>query len=210
QEARKSFVSQIKKLSDIERETSICINRCVDLGRTSLFIAAEDDSLISHSSVPLPVDAFLERLDDLSMGYCSHYNSACRSSRENFLESLEKYLYVKKGFRRSTAKNQAEPQALDLHSVLTHRSGSAVMLSLIHSEILKMLRLWGLLDFDVEIFFPHDPHGLPRAYDKQKSKESDQPHIMTVQMLLEEVTFILVNFFMFFTSYYFNIKSWLK
>nr|KJB73108.1 hypothetical protein B456_011G215300 [Gossypium raimondii] len=165
-EARKSFVSQIKKLSDIERETSICINRCVDLGRTSLFIAAEDDSLISHSSVPLPVDAFLERLDDLSMGYCSHYNS---------------------GFRRSTAKNQAEPQALDLHSVLTHRSGSAVMLSLIHSEILKMLRLWGLLDFDVEIFFPHDPHGLPRAYDKQKSKESDQPHIMTVQMLLEEI-----------------------
>ncbi|TYG51122.1 hypothetical protein ES288_D10G231600v1 [Gossypium darwinii] len=186
-EARKSFVSQIKKLSDIERETSICINRCVDLGRTSLFIAAEDDSLISHSSVPLPVDAFLERLDDLSMGYCSHYNSACRSSRENFLESLEKYLYVKKGFRRSTANNQAEPQALDLQSVLTHRSGSAVMLSLIHSEILKMLRLWGLLDFDIEIFFPHDPHGLPRAYDKQKSKESDQPHIMTVQMLLEEI-----------------------
>ncbi|MBA0665017.1 hypothetical protein Goklo_004943 [Gossypium klotzschianum] len=187
QEARKSFVSQIKKLSDIERETSICINRCVDLGRTSLFIAAEDDSLISHSSVPLPVDAFLERLDDLSMGYCSHYNSACRSSRENFLESIEKYLYVKKGFRRSTANNQAEPRALDLHSVLTHRSGSAVMLSVIHSEILKMLRLWGLLDFDVEIFFPHDPHGLPRAYDKQKSKESDQPHIMTVQMLLEEI-----------------------
>ncbi|XWS65487.1 hypothetical protein CRYUN_Cryun05aG0117000 [Craigia yunnanensis] len=187
-EARKGFVSQIQKLSDIERETSISINRCVDLGRTVLYIAAEDDSLISHSSVPLPVDAFLERLDDLSMGYCSHYNSSSRSSRENFLESIEKYLYVKKGFRRSSAKNQAEPRALYLHSVLTHRSGSAVMLLLIHSEILKMLRLWGLLDFDVEIFFPHDLHGLPRAYDKQKSKESDQPHIMTVQMLLEEIS----------------------
>ncbi|XWS08289.1 hypothetical protein CRYUN_Cryun41cG0066900 [Craigia yunnanensis] len=185
-EARNGFVSQIQKLSDIERETSICINRCVDLGRTALYIAAEDDSLISHSSVPLMVDAFLERLDDLSMGYCPHYNS-CRSSPENFLESIERYLYVKKGFRRSSAKNQEEPQALYLHSVLTHCSGSAVMLSLIHSEILKMLRLWGLLDFDVEIFFPHDLHGLPRAYDKQKSKESDQPHIMTVQMLLEEI-----------------------
>ncbi|XP_017985072.1 PREDICTED: uncharacterized protein LOC18587208 isoform X2 [Theobroma cacao] len=146
-EARKSFVLQIQKLSDIERETSISINRCVDLGRTALYIAAEDDSLISHSSVPLPVDAFLERLDDLSMGYCSHYNSSCRSSQENFLESIEKYLFVKKGFRRSSAKNQAEPRALYLHSVLTHRS----------------------------------------AYDKQKSKESDQPHIMTVQMLMEEI-----------------------
>ncbi|XP_021297254.1 uncharacterized protein LOC110426362 [Herrania umbratica] len=186
-EARKGFVLQIQKLSDIERETSISINRCVDLGRTALYIAAEDDSLISHSSVPLPVDAFLERLDDLSMGYCSHYNSSCRSSRENFLESIEKYLFVKKGFRRSSAKNQAEPRALYLNSVLTHRSGSAVMLSLIYSEILKMLRLWGLLDFDVEIFFPLDLHGLPRAYDKQKSKESDEPHIMTVQMLLEEI-----------------------
>ncbi|KAL4367984.1 hypothetical protein GQ457_05G033340 [Hibiscus cannabinus] len=186
-EARKGFVSQIKGLSDIERETSISINRGVDLGKTALYIAAEDDSLISHSSVPLPVDAFLERLDDLSMGYCSHYNSSCRSSRENFLESIEKYLYVRKGFRRSMAENQAEPRALYLHSVLTHRSGSALMLSIIHSEILKMFRMWGLLDFDVEIFFPHDHDGLPRAYDKQKSKESDQPHIMTVQMLLEEV-----------------------
>ena len=86
---------------------------------------------------------------------------------------------------------------------MTHGSGSAVMLSLIHSEILKMLRLWGLVDFDVEIFFPHDLYGLPRAYDKQKSKESDQPHIMTVQMLLEEVTFILFGPFMFSTSYFF-------
>ncbi|XP_022764741.1 uncharacterized protein LOC111309969 [Durio zibethinus] len=186
-EARKGFISQIQKLSAIERETSISINRCLDLGRTALYIAAEDDSLISHSSVPLPVDAFLERLDDLSMGYCPHYNSSCRSSPENFLESIEKYLYVKKGFRRSSANNQAEPRALYLHSVLTHRSGSSVLLSLLHSEILKMLRLWGLLDFDVEIFFPHDLHSLPRAYHKQKSKESDQPHIMTVQMLLEKI-----------------------
>ena len=75
--------------------------------------------------------------------------------------------------------------------VLTHRSGSAAMLSLIYSEILKMLRLWGLLDFDVEIFFPHDSHSLPRGYHKQKSKESDQPHIMTSQSLFVEVTLLL-------------------
>ncbi|KAM7267249.1 hypothetical protein ACFE04_009415 [Oxalis oulophora] len=185
-EAREGFHAQIKKLSNIERETSISINRRVDLGSTALYIAAEDDSLVSHSSVPLPVDAFLERLDDLSMGYCSHYNSSVMSSREKFLDSLESYLYVKKGFRRTNEKVQLQPRALYLHSVLTHRSGSAVMLSLIYSEMLKMLRLWGLLDFDAEIFFPHDLHGLPRAYDKQKSRESDQAHIMTTQNVLEE------------------------
>ncbi|KAM2968212.1 hypothetical protein FF1_028386 [Malus domestica] len=98
QEAREGFCLQFCRLSDIERQTSITINRCVDLGKTALNIAAEDDSLVSHSSVPLPVDAFISRFGDLSMGYCSHYNSSFRSSPEKLLESLENYLYVNKGF----------------------------------------------------------------------------------------------------------------
>ncbi|KAL2234113.1 uncharacterized protein LOC105169824 isoform X2 [Sesamum indicum] len=185
--ARRGFCLQIEKLSDIERETSISINRKVDLGRAALHIAAEDDSLVSHSSVPLPVDDFIERLDSLSMDYCSHYSSSCRSSPEKFLECLERYLYVDKGFRRANARNQVEQRALYLNSVLTHRSGSVSMLSLIYSEILKMLRMWDVLDFDVEIFFPHDSYSSPRGYQKQKSKESDQPHIMTSQSLLVEI-----------------------
>ncbi|PQQ10991.1 uncharacterized protein Pyn_08078 [Prunus yedoensis var. nudiflora] len=186
-EAREGFCSQIRHLSGIERQTSISINRCVDLGKTALYIAAEDDSLVSHSSVPLPVDAFISRFGDLSMDYCSHYNSSFRSSPESLLDSLENYLYVNKAFRRTNARHHSEPRALYLHSVLTHRSGSPAMLSLIYSEILKMLRLWGFLDFDVEIFFPHDRHSLPRGYHKQKSKESDNAHILTSQGLLVEI-----------------------
>lgn len=184
--AREGFCSQIQKLSSIERETSISINRGVDLGKTALYVAAEDDSLISHSSVPLPVDAFIERLDDHSMQFCSHYSSSFRSSPKNMIECLERYLYIDKGFRRTNARNQPEQRALYLPSVLTHRLGSATMLSLIYSEILKMLRLWGLLDFDVEIFYPHDPYSLPRGYPKQESKETDQLHIMTPQSLFAE------------------------
>lgn len=185
--AREGFCSQIRKLSNIERETSICINRGVDLGKAALHIAAEDDSLVSHSSVPLPVDDFLERLDHLSMGYCSRYSSSFTSSPQHFIHCLEKYLYVNKGFRRAGATNQSEPRALYLHSVLTHRSGSASLLSLLYSEILKMLRLWGLLSFDIEVFFPHDSSSSPRGYCKQKTKESDQSHVLTAQSLLEEM-----------------------
>ncbi|KAI4323550.1 hypothetical protein L6164_023147 [Bauhinia variegata] len=185
-EAREGFCSQIGKFCDIERQTSITINRGVDLGRAALCIAAEDDSLVSHSSVPLPVDAFIERLDALSMNYCPHYCPSFDTSPENFLQSVERYLYVNKGFRRTNA-NQSEPQALYLHSVLTHRSGSPAILSLIYSEMLKMLRLWGLLNFDAEIFFPRDDFSLPRGYDKQKSKEADQAHIMTSENLLVEL-----------------------
>lgn len=77
------------------------------------------------------------------------------------------------------------------NQVLTQRCGSAVILALIYSEVLKMLRLWGVIDFDVEIYYPHNPLGLPRAYDKKKSKESDQQHIMTSESLLVEVASLL-------------------
>ncbi|KAK1291190.1 hypothetical protein QJS10_CPB17g01806 [Acorus calamus] len=186
--AREGFERQIGGLSSaVERETSISINRGVDLGRAALQIAAEDDSLVSHSSVTLPVDAFIERLDDLSTGFLSSpYAPSRGSSPEIFLESLERFLYVHKGFQRITTMNGSNTRALYLHSVLTCRSGSVAMLSLIYSEILKMLRLWGLLNFDAEIYFPHDSISLPRGYVKQKSKQSDQQHIMTAQTHLVE------------------------
>lgn len=184
--ARDGFCSEIKMLTDIERETSISINSEVDLAKTALHIAAEDDSLISHSSVPLPVEDFISRLDDLSMGYCSYYGSSFRYLPVKFLESLEKYLYFHKGFRRSNTRSQVG-QSLYLHSVLTHRIGSASMLSLVYSEVLKMLRFWGVLNFDVEVFFPFDSHSPPTGYDKRKSREADVSHIMTSESLLVEI-----------------------
>lgn len=75
------------------------------------------------------------------------------------------------------------------------------MLSLIYSEVLKMLRLWGLLSFDVEIYFPHDLVSLPRGYDNQKSKVPDQAHILTSQSLLVEVHFFSSILFPLFTHY---------
>ncbi|KZV54433.1 hypothetical protein F511_09748 [Dorcoceras hygrometricum] len=191
--AREGFCSQIKKLSDFKRD--IRVNEDVDLGRVALHIAAEDDSLISHSSVPLPVDDFLFRLDNLAVEYCSRYSSSLRSSPEDFQECLNRYLYVNKAFRITNATDQVEQRALYLNSVLTHRSGSVPMLSLIYSEILKMLHLWGVLNFDVEIFFPHDSYSSTRGYHKQESKESDQLDVMTSQALLVEILQDLKNAF---------------
>jgi len=79
--------------------------------------------------------------------------------------------------------------------VLTCRSGSALMLALIYSEILKTVRIYGLLDFDAEIFFPTDLNSLPRGFDKQKSKLGDEPHIMTSKSFLVEVSLFLPSFF---------------
>ncbi|KAH7667023.1 hypothetical protein IHE45_12G032400 [Dioscorea alata] len=183
--AREGFCEQIGRLTEINGESSIAISKGPDLARTALYIAAEDDSLVSHSSVPLPVEAFIERLDDLSMGFCPIYMPPSHSPPEVFLANLERYFYIHKGFHRPTV--MSDSRALYLHSVLTCRLGSAVMLSLVYSEMLKMLRICGFLDFDVEIYFPHDLFSLPRGYHKQKSKLSDQPHIMTAKSLLVEI-----------------------
>nr|XP_009411748.1 PREDICTED: uncharacterized protein LOC103993412 isoform X2 [Musa acuminata subsp. malaccensis] len=155
--AREGFCQQIQGLSGISGETSIVVRIGADLAKAALQIAAEDDSLISHSSVPLPVDAFVE-------SKLIHHHICCQ------------------GFRRTDAMSDA--RSLYLHSALTCRSGSAVILSLIYSEMLKMLKVYGFLDFDVEIFFPHDLGSLPRGYHKQKSQLSDQPHIVTSKSLL--------------------------
>lgn len=85
--------------------------------------------------------------------------------------------------------HHVKPTIFALLQVLTHRCGSASLLLLLYSEILKMLRLWGFLSFDIEVFFPHDSLSSPRGYCKQKTKESDQLRVMTTQSLLKEVNF---------------------
>ena len=58
------------------------------MGRIALYIVAEDDSLVSHFSVPLPIDAFITRFDDLSMDYCSHYVAASEDLEVKMLAIL--------------------------------------------------------------------------------------------------------------------------
>ncbi|CAL4957265.1 unnamed protein product [Urochloa decumbens] len=197
--ARDGFEAQVGRLTRVSAEASIAISRGADLARAALCVAAEDDSLVSHSSVPLPVDAFIVRLDDLSSGFCAGGNfPPYRAPPEVFFDYLDRYLYVHKGFRRTNGVSDV--RTMYLHSVLTCRSGSALMLALIYSEILKTVRIYGLLDFDAEIFFPTDLNGLPRGYDKQKSKLGDESHIMTSKSLLVEILRTLKGTFWPFQS----------
>nr|CAD1840016.1 unnamed protein product [Ananas comosus var. bracteatus] len=95
--AREGFQQQIGRLTAIDGATSIAVSKGADLGHAALHVAEEDDSLVSHSSVPLPVDAFVDRLDDLSMGFCSSaYMPPSSAAPADFLGNLERFLYVHK------------------------------------------------------------------------------------------------------------------
>jgi hypothetical protein len=96
-EARAGFAEQVGRLTRVSAGASIAISRGADLARAALCVAAEDDSLVSHSSVPLPVDAFISRLDDLSTGFCAGGNfPPSRAPPEVFFDYLDRYLYVHK------------------------------------------------------------------------------------------------------------------
>ncbi|KAJ1283286.1 hypothetical protein BS78_03G116900 [Paspalum vaginatum] len=197
--AREGFTEQVERLTSVSAGSSIAVSRGADLARAALCVAAEDDSLVSHSSVPLPVDAFIARLDDLAAGFCAGGNFPPSGAPPVvFFDYFDRYLYVHKGFRR--ANRVSDMRAMYLHSVLTCRCGTDLMLALIYSEILKKVRIYGLLDFDAEIFFPNDLNSLPRGYDKQKTKLGDEPHIMTSQLLLVEILRTLKGTFWPFQS----------
>jgi len=65
----------------------------VNLARAALEIAAEDDALVSHSPVPLPVDAYLNRLQAMALEFAGHYLPPQCDSPDNVLEALDLYLF---------------------------------------------------------------------------------------------------------------------
>jgi hypothetical protein len=95
--AREGFAAQVGRLTRVSAGSSIAISRGPDLARAALCVAAEDDSLVSHSSVPLPVDAFIARLDGLSAGFCAGGNfPPSGAPPEVFFDYLDRYLYIHK------------------------------------------------------------------------------------------------------------------
>lgn len=195
--ARKKFVKEVNGMRKSEREVSISKCVSIDLGRVALEIAAEDDALVSHSSVALPVEAYISRLDDLSMEFCRHFLPPRGAPPNVFPMNLERFMYIHKDFKRTPVSNAGDVRGLYLNMVLTRHTGSVIMLALIYSEILKMVKIYGLLDHDIEIDVPHHPTQLPRGHIlsnlsgdkghlKVKDGSDDAPHILTTQMFLTE------------------------
>ena len=65
----------------------------LDLARAALEVSAEDDALVSHSPVPLPVDSYLERLTGMAMEFAGHHISPQEQTPEVVLRCLDDYLY---------------------------------------------------------------------------------------------------------------------
>ncbi|KAG0607038.1 hypothetical protein M758_9G188100 [Ceratodon purpureus] len=187
QAARRNYAEEVANLR-MAPDGSQCP---VDLARAALEIAAEDDALISHSPVPLPVDAYLNRLQAMALEFAGHYLPAQCDNPHNVLEALDLYLFGYQGFRRTkSVHNTVDARVFYLNTVLTTRLGTPVMLALIYSELVKRLQQMGMIDFSVDMELPTNLIDLPRprvATQDGSKRGDDQTVLLTPELLLVEV-----------------------
>lgn len=95
QVARLGFAEEVAKLGGNEASTPDNGKDLdmVDVARAALEISAEDDALVSHSSVPLPVDSYLDRLDSMATEFAGHHLPA---HSPDVFKSLGNYLWTYK------------------------------------------------------------------------------------------------------------------
>ncbi|GAB4816397.1 hypothetical protein N2152v2_003443 [Parachlorella kessleri] len=136
----------------------------VDLADAALQIAAEDDALVSHSSVKLPVEAFHSRLERLAEEVAElrlRPLLARGAGDVELLEAVQQYVLRDKGFRptafgRSNVPGHSlvespgvweDARNAYLNEVLIRRQGIPAILLILVADLLKRLLQKGVIDF---------------------------------------------------------------
>jgi len=137
----------------------------MNLAEAALQIAAEDDALVSHSSVKLPVAAFRQRLQRLADELIRvvlpplHENKA---SNQDILDAILDFLYTQQKFTPPKTGRSAligapivvdapgiweSPRLALLPEVLITKKGIPAALAIVLSDVLRRLLIAGAIDF---------------------------------------------------------------
>lgn len=156
-EARKAFVQNIA-----HGEAAI------NLADAAFQIAAEDDALVSHSSVKLPVASYAKRIqrmaEDIARNKLSHLPSVGSDRNpEEVLQIVQRYLYKEQGFQLPLNNLSGVPEhtRVDhpgvwenakhayLHETLISKKGIAAVLAVLQADVLQRLMQLGAVEFVV-------------------------------------------------------------
>lgn len=196
--ARESFVKEVAKLTSNDYDTQNRASCSLDLARAALEVSSEDDALVSHSPVALPVDSYLDRLNSMAMEFASHHLPSHPLSPESVLSSLDNYLYGYKSFQRTNASSTSDARDCYFNMVLTRRLGNPAILAIIYSEVVRVLNSWGVIDFVVDMRAPKNKLSLPQPILRQSSQgslEDASLQLLTPRGLLVEILTILKNIY---------------
>ena len=99
-----------------------------DVVHTSLCIAMEDDAFKSRTAVPLPIDAYVKRVDKLVNEFMQRdYESlvaAGTTTTRDVIDALEDYLYVQNQYRAPKGwREMYSPYRTYFHNVVAQKIG---------------------------------------------------------------------------------------
>lgn len=140
----------------------------INLADAAFQIAAEDDALVSHSSVKLPVQQYAKRMqrmaEDIARNKLSHMPSiGSDRDPEAVLQVVQQYLYTKQRFQLPLTNLSGVPEhtRVDhpgvwenakhayLHETLISKKGIAAVLAVLQADVLQRLMKLGAVEFVV-------------------------------------------------------------
>ncbi|KAK9826657.1 hypothetical protein WJX74_008333 [Apatococcus lobatus] len=138
----------------------------IRLADAALQVAAEDDAIISHSTVKLPVKSFQSRIARLAADVANnHIPSKDTASPHQQLQAVKEFLFTRQGFRLPGfgRSNIPEGTVVDhpgvwedarqayLSDTLISKRGIAASLGVLFADVMQRLLLSGAVDFAVRM-----------------------------------------------------------
>lgn len=150
-----------------------------DPARASLYLAMEDDAFKSRTAVPLPVDAYVKRVDKLVREFVQRDLPALAAEGKEhdtaaLIAALEEYLYVQNGYRAPAGwREMYSPYRTYFHHVVAQKVGIPATLASLYLGCVFRLKRQGILKEDVDVLLrpkganfagvtaPEAPWGVP-------------------------------------------------
>ena len=157
-----------------------------DVARAALLLAGEDDAVASRTAVPLPVEAYLGRLDSMAHDFFAAYCDR-PAHEEDRAAQLDTFLYDVCRFRTPTAWTELHsPYRTYLHHVLAQKVGRLESLATVHLALLQRLQARGVLVGADVVMTPGERHPVTRvgqAADGVACQQCLTPRLLLVATL---------------------------
>ena len=173
-----------------------------DLVLASLHVASEDDAIKTKTHIPLPVDSYSTRLDDLVKDCTRRMRDEGIDDPRSQLSYCSNYLYSYWGLKIASGMNDGafSPYRVYMNLVITQRCGTpSSSAALLSAFILRLMRpgnaLEGLTE-EVSIGLPSEIGSLPIAVLKsEEDKQSSLVQFFTKRQLLADQLDSLKRFY---------------
>jgi len=144
------------KRGDASAEEEDAEDAEADVVHTSLCIAMEDDAFKSRTAVPLPIDAYVKRVDKLVNEFMQRdYESlvaAGTTTTRDVIDALEDYLYVQNQYRAPKGwREMYSPYRTYFHNVVAQKIGIPATLAAIYIGCVERLAERGVLTEGVDV-----------------------------------------------------------